>query len=141
MASVFDVVPRFFALEQFREISKKSKKSFVHASTLAHLNLEKNQDILKEISTLNKNRPDLVIGFSLETDNLIETAKEKLKNKSCDWIVANGHYNGKESVFDSDMNSVKLVENDNLEDWGYLTKNDVAEKLCIKISKFFNEAA
>ena len=105
------------------------------------LNLEKNQDILKEISTLNKNRPDLVIGFSLETDNLIETAKEKLKNKSCDWIVANGHYNGKESVFDSDMNSVKLVENDNLEDWGYLTKNDVAEKLCIKISKFFNEAA
>ena len=106
-----------------------------------NLNLEKNQDILKEISTLNKDRPDLVIGFSLETDNLIETAKEKLKNKSCDWIVANGHYNGKESVFDSDMNSVKLVENDNLEDWGYLTKNDVAEKLCIKISKFFNEAA
>ena len=39
------------------------------------------------------------------------------------------------------MNSVKLVENDNLEDWGYLTKNAVAEKLCIKISKFFNEAA
>ena len=103
--------------------------------------LEKNQDILKEISTLNKNRPDLVIGFSLETDNLIETAKEKLKNKSCDWIIANEHHNGKESVFDSDMNSVKLVENDNLEDWGYLTKNDIAEKLCIKISKFFNEAA
>ena len=42
-----------------------------------NLNLEKNQDILKEISTLNKNRPNLVIGFSLETDNLIETAKEK----------------------------------------------------------------
>ena len=105
------------------------------------LTLQQNQDILKEISTLNKNRPELIIGFSLETDNLEETAKEKLKNKSCDWIIANAHHNGKESVFDSEMNSVKLIKNDSLEDWGYLTKYDIAEKLCMKISKFFNEAA
>ena len=105
------------------------------------LTLQQNQDILKEISTLNKNRPELVIGFSLETDNLEEKAKEKLINKSSDWIIANGHHNGKESVFDSEMNSVKLIKNDSLEDWGYLTKYDIAEKLCMKISKFFNEAA
>ena len=105
------------------------------------LTLQQNQDILKEISTLNKNRPELIIGFSLETDNLEETAKEKLKSKSCDWIIANGHHNGKESVFDSEMNSVKLIKNDSLEDWGYLTKYAIAEKLCMKISEFFNEAA
>ena len=105
------------------------------------INLQQNQDILKEISTLNNNRPKLVIGFSLETDNLIEAAKEKLKNKSCDWIIANGHHNGEESVFDSEMNSIKLIDNNNVEDWGYLNKNDIAEKICIKISKFFNEAA
>ena len=29
----------------------------------------------------------------------------------------NGHHNGKESVFDSEMNSVKLIKNDSLEDW------------------------
>ena len=81
------------------------------------------------------------MAFLLKQITLIETAKEKLKNKSCDWIVANGHYNGKESVFDSEMNSVKLIKNDSLEDWGYLTKYDIAEKLCMKISKFFNEAA
>ncbi len=105
------------------------------------INLQQNHDILKEISTLNNNRPKLVIGFSLETDNLIEAAKEKLKNKSCDWIIANGHHNGEESVFDSEMNSVKLIDNNNVEDWGYLNKNDIAEKICLKISKFFNEAA
>ena len=105
------------------------------------INFQQNQDILKEISTLNNNRPKLVIGFSLETDNLIEAAKEKLKNKSCDWIIANGHHNGEESVFDSEMNSVKLIDNNNVEDWGYLNKNDIAEKICLKISKFFNEAA
>ena len=105
------------------------------------INLQQNQDILKEISTLNNNRPKLVIGFSLETDNLIEAAKEKLKNKSCDWIIANGHHNGEESVFDSEMNSIKLIDNNNVEDWGYLNKNDIAEKICLKISKFFNEAA
>ena len=85
------------------------------------LTLQQNQDILKEISTLNKNRPELIIGFSLETDNLEEKAKEKLKNKSCDWIIANGHHNGKESVFDSEMNSVKLIKNDSL--GNNLTKN------------------
>ena len=51
------------------------------------------------------------------------------------------HFNGKESVFNSEMNSVKFIDKDNLEDWGYMSKDDVADKICLKISKFFNEAA
>ena len=104
------------------------------------LHFQQNTDILKEIGTLNKNRPNLVVGFSLETDSLSKAAKNKLLDKSCDWIVANGHHNGKETVFDSDMNSVKVLEKGKIEDWGLLTKSDIADKLCIKISEFFNEA-
>lgn len=116
----------------------KIKKTYENENL--NLNFQQNTDILKEISTLNKNRPELVIGFSLETDNLSKAAKNKLVDKSCDWIVANGHHNGEEIVFDSDMNSVKVLEKDKVENWGLLTKSDIADKLCIKISKFFNEA-
>ena len=38
------------------------------------------------------------------------------------------------------MNSVKVLGKDKVENWGLLTKSDIADKLCIKISKFFNEA-
>ena len=34
-------------------------------------------------------RPKLVIGFAAETNNLDKNAIEKLKNKNCDWIIAN----------------------------------------------------
>ena len=53
------------------------------------LNLSLNPDILEYISNKNDNRPKLVIGFAAETNNLIKNAKEKLKKKNCDWIVAN----------------------------------------------------
>ena len=34
-------------------------------------------------------RPNLVIGFAAETNNVESNAEEKLNNKNCDWIIAN----------------------------------------------------
>lgn len=59
---------------------KKDRNEFL-------LKLVKNPDILKEIS---KNKKDKVlVGFALETEDLINNAKNKLKEKSLDLIVAN----------------------------------------------------
>ena len=52
------------------------------------LELVENPDILKNIC-MAKNRPDLVIGFAAETDNLLSNARSKLEKKGCDWIIAN----------------------------------------------------
>ncbi len=52
------------------------------------LELVENPDILKNICVA-ENRPNLVIGFAAETNNLLTNARSKLKNKGCDWIVAN----------------------------------------------------
>ena len=46
-------------------------------------------DILNYIGKNNRHRPKLVIGFSAETENLIQNSKNKLKNKNADWIIAN----------------------------------------------------
>jgi phosphopantothenoylcysteine synthetase/decarboxylase len=103
--------------------------------------LEQNPDILKTISENNKNRPELVVGFTLETENLIKSAKSKMVKKSCDWIIANNHIQNNESVFDNDMNEVSFLTNNLEENWGLISKKNVAEKLCNKIIHYFDSAA
>ena len=88
-----------------------------------------------------KNRPELVVGFTLETENLIKSAKSKMIKKSCDWIIANNHIQNNESVFDNDMNEVSFLTNNLEENWGLISKKSVAEKLCSKIIDYFDNAA
>ena len=102
---------------------------------------EQNADILKTISKTNKNRPKLVVGFTLETENLIESARSKMTDKSCDWIIANNHIQNNKSVFDSEMNEVTFLANTLEENWGLISKKSVAEKLCNKIIEYFDNAA
>ena len=71
------------------------------------LNLEENIDILNFVSNHNSKRPKLVIGFAAETNNLNKNALNKLKNKNCDWIIANDVSN-KKIGFNSDYNEVTI---------------------------------
>ena len=71
------------------------------------INLEKNIDILNYVSNHNSMRPKLVIGFAAETNDLEANAITKLKNKNCDWIIAND-ISKKNSGFDSDFNEVTI---------------------------------
>ncbi len=98
------------------------------------LKLAENPDILKTISN-HKKRPNLVIGFAAETENLEKNAKEKLARKNCDWILANDVSDGK--VFDSDMNEILFVSAKENESWGSMSKQSVAQKLVEKISDQF----
>ena len=120
--------------------SKKIKKS-ENKNKDMNILLEQNPDILKTISENNKNRPELVVGFTLETENLIKSAKSKMIKKSCDWIIANNHIQNNESVFDNDMNEVSFLTNNLEENWGLISKKSVAEKLCSKIIDYFDNAA
>ena len=117
--------------------TKKIKKSENKNNDL-NIILKQNPDVLKTISETNKNRPELVVGFTLETENLIESAKYKMTKKSCDWMIANNHIQNNKSVFDNDMNEVSFLTSDLQENWGLISKKSVAEKLCNKIISHFN---
>ena len=117
--------------------AKKIKKSEDKNSDM-NIILKQNPDVLKTISETNKNRPELVVGFTLETDNLIESAKYKMTKKSCDWMIANNHIQNNKSVFNNDMNEVSFLTSDLQENWGLISKKSVAEKLCNKIISHFN---
>jgi phosphopantothenoylcysteine decarboxylase/phosphopantothenate--cysteine ligase len=102
------------------------------------LNWVENTDILKKISNLEKNRPELVIGFAAETTNLIEHAKAKLARKGCDWIIAND-VSVKEgvSVMGGDENSPHLITKDSHDEWPTISKKEAAEILAVKIEEYF----
>ena len=94
----------------------------------------KNPDILETISK-SKLRPKLVIGFSAETENIIENAKSKLISKKLDLILANDVSQNK--VFGKDTNKVYVLTNNDCEEWSEQSKKSVASNLANKINEIF----
>ncbi len=104
-----DVAVCAAAVSDFKPISKsknKIKKNFISANNIT---LEKNPDILDYLSKNNKFRPKIVVGFSAETENLIQNSKIKIKDKYCDLIIAND-VSKKNTGFNSDYNKVSIID-------------------------------
>jgi phosphopantothenoylcysteine decarboxylase/phosphopantothenate--cysteine ligase len=82
-----DIVIMSAAVADFRPaetVSSKIKK----AEADRVLYLEETPDILRELGA-SKRKDQLLVGFALETDQGLERAREKLKQKNLDWIVLN----------------------------------------------------
>jgi len=101
---------------------------------ITNIDVALNPDILAYISNKKKDRPKLVIGFAAETNNLINNAKDKLKSKKCDWIIANNVLE-EPGVFGGDNNNITLITKDNIESWDKCSKTKVAKKLASKVIK------
>ncbi|MBZ0141167.1 MAG: bifunctional phosphopantothenoylcysteine decarboxylase/phosphopantothenate--cysteine ligase CoaBC [Pseudorhodoplanes sp.] len=97
------------------------------------LPLRENPDILATIAGRKAARPGLVIGFAAETENVIDHAREKLRRKGCDWIVAND-VSPQTGVMGGDRNMVHLVSEAGVESWPQQTKDAVARALISKIA-------
>lgn len=99
-AAVADFKPR----EKAHQKIKKGKDEML-------VDLVRNPDILENLGKL-KSKTQVLGGFALETENLMDNAKEKLKRKNLDFIVANSATeNG--NVFGSDMNKISIIDHHN----------------------------
>ena len=116
--------------------SKTSEKKIKKQGKNLSVSLEENLDILNYISTHNELRPDLVVGFAAETNNIKQYALEKLRKKHCDWIVANDVSN-KEIGFNSNKNEVTIFKQD--EQFETVSKRDKSEVASILVKQILNE--
>jgi phosphopantothenoylcysteine decarboxylase/phosphopantothenate--cysteine ligase len=92
------------------------------------LHLVENPDILATVASKPASRPRLVVGFAAETEHVVKYAREKLKKKNCDMIVANAvGPNGK--VFGARDNEVHIVTRENVIAWPVMSKDEVANGL------------
>jgi len=126
------------AVSDFK-INKKYENKIKKKNSL-NLNLEKNIDILNYVSNHNSKRPNLVIGFAAETNDIDNNAEEKLNNKNCDWIIANDVSN-KKIGFDSDFNEVIIHYKDKnikKEKLGYKKKSEISDEIVDRIINQLN---
>ena len=122
-AAVADFKPKNTNIQKM----KKDKKNY------NVLNLEKNKDILEYLGKNNKFRPKILVGFSAETENLIENSTNKLNSKYCDMIIAND-VSKKETGFNVDYNKISIIEkNGKIESFPKNKKSYIATKIAKKI--------
>ena len=128
-----DVVVCAAAVADFRIATESNKKIKKIKGKTPVLKITENPDVLATISKANTSRPELVIGFAAETHDIIPNAQLKLKDKKCDWLLANDVSEGS-GTFGSENNTVHLVTADSVENWPQMTKKDVANLLAERIA-------
>ena len=124
-----DVVIMAAAVSDFTPAEKHDQKVKKDSSD-SSLRLEKTQDILSWLGN-HKKDGQLLIGFAMETENLLQNAQAKLKKKKADWIVANS-LSESGSGFQSDTNTVHLLNNET-EHQLQGTKKEVARQILAHI--------
>ena len=115
---------------KIKKISEKKIKKENFKSIL----LKKNVDILKTISLLKKNRPKYVVGFSAETEGLIN-AKKKLNEKNCDMIIYNKISNDNK-VFGLNENKISVITKDKVKNYPKTSKVNCAKHI---IDSIYNQ--
>jgi phosphopantothenoylcysteine decarboxylase/phosphopantothenate--cysteine ligase len=87
-------------------IPNPSQQKLKKTAARLSLDLEPTPDILAEVGTKKGDR--LLIGFAAETENMIEEARRKMRQKNCDMVVGNV-VSRPGAGFESDENEVVLV--------------------------------
>lgn len=109
--------------------NEKIKKS----DETMQLQLIKNKDILFELGQRKKDN-QLLCGFAMETQNLIENAKMKLIRKNCDMIVAN-HLKTDGAGFQGDTNVVSILKKEEVKHYDLLSKDELSYIILEELTK------
>ena len=105
-----DVAVCTAAVSDFKP-SKFQKNKIKKGKERVSIDVDGTIDILNYIGKNNLYRPRIVIGFSAETEKLLQNSKIKLKNKNADWIIAND-VSKKDIGFNKDYNAVTIIRSD-----------------------------
>ena len=121
-AAVADYTPESTADEKI----KKSDGSL-------SIQMKRTADILKWLGE-NKRDGQVLCGFSMETENMLENSRAKLQKKNADLIAANSLKDAG-SGFGTDTNHLVLINKDGVTDLPLLSKEEAADRLLDVLSK------
>lgn len=124
--SDYDVIIKAAAVADYRPAKiydNKVKKSDGEMK----IELERTKDILKYLGE-NKKENQILCGFSMETENMIENSRKKLISKNLDMIVCN-NLKDKGAGFQTDTNKVTIISKNNETSLDLMTKSEVADKI------------
>lgn len=119
-AAVADYTPSTVA-------SGKIKKS----DSDMRIELNRTKDILAYLGE-NKKDSQVICGFSMETDNLLENSRKKLISKNCDMICANS-LSTEGAGFKSDTNIITVITKDSIDALEKMSKEEAAHIILDKL--------
>ncbi len=125
LASDTDILIMTAAVADYRPASVAEDK--IKKSDAMRLELERTDDILAWVG---ENRHDgmFVCGFSMETKDLIENSREKLRRKKTDMIAAND-LKTPGAGFGTDTNVITVITEDGTEELPLMGKDEAAARL------------
>ncbi len=95
------------------------------------IELVRTKDILKALGE-SKREGQLICGFSMETDNVIENSRRKLESKHCDMICANS-LRTQGAGFGVDTNVITLITKQDTCELELMSKDEAAHRILDKL--------
>lgn len=127
-----DIIIMSAAVADFRP-AEVSEEKIKKSGDTSKIELERTKDILKYLGE-NKKENQIICGFSMETENMLENSTKKLKNKNADMIICN-NLKDKGAGFKTDTNKVTIIDKNNVESLELMSKSKVADEILDRISK------
>lgn len=121
------------AVADWRMAQHATSKIKKQAGKLPTLEFTENPDILAHVAQMDAGRPKLVVGFAAETDDVVANATAKRRRKGCDWIVAND-VRPETGIMGGSDNAVVLITGEGTEDWPRMGKDQVAQRLALRLA-------
>jgi phosphopantothenoylcysteine decarboxylase/phosphopantothenate--cysteine ligase len=120
-AAVADYRPKLIAHDKIKKDDKPRT-----------IELVRNPDIIDEIGKIKKNT--VLVGFAMETKDLLASAREKLKKKNMDLIVANSLLD-EGAGFQADTNKITILDREgDTQSLPVMTKIEAAEKILERVA-------
>jgi len=113
--------------------AQRSEQKIKKTNESITLTLERTPDVLSQVAASRANGM-LVVGFAAETENVLDNAKEKLRSKKLDAIVAND-VSRADSGFDTATNKIAIITDNDSVELPVMTKGEAADRILDAIVK------
>lgn len=125
-----DIIIKSAAVADYTPVSVATEKIKKKDEDMS-IPLKRTTDILKWLGE-NKRDDQIIVGFAMETENVIENSRKKLAKKNADMIVANSlRTDG--AGFGTDTNVVTIITEEVDEELPKMSKLDVANEILNRI--------
>ena len=128
-----DVIIMCSAVADYKPVSYSEQKMKKSDNDMS-IPLTRTQDILGWLGD-HKQAGQVLVGFSMETENLIENSRRKLTKKHADLICANS-IASEQTGFAVDTNKVTLITQENVKELPLCTKEETADLILDSIKDY-----
>ncbi|MBU1045238.1 MAG: phosphopantothenoylcysteine decarboxylase [Candidatus Omnitrophica bacterium] len=118
------------AVGDFRPVIR-AKHKIKKNQMMARIKLRPNPDILKALGKKKKNK--ILVGFALESENLLKNAQAKLKAKNLDLIIAN-QIDSDKNPFGSGLTNAYLIDSADFKQYDNISKAKLVRIILDRIS-------